>query len=116
MATYTTIQVIKMLRDVIPGMTLKGAKDLVDSFEIKAFEDRVANVLGEESRSALQNWARLFVRQEETEKARLYLETKAKEVNVPDWSQDVVDGCRCEECVRTLQSDENYCCSDCDGY
>lgn len=61
---YTKIQVIKMLRDQVPGMGLKEAKDIVDGYEMKTFEDRVARALGEEARIELRQWARLFVSKE----------------------------------------------------
>lgn len=61
---YTKIQVIKMLRDQVPGLGLKEAKDIVDGYEMKSFEDRVARALGEEARIELRQWARLFVSKE----------------------------------------------------
>lgn len=61
---YSKIQVIKMLRDQIPGISLKEAKDIVDSYEVKSFENRVVRVMGEDARLELRNWARLFVMSE----------------------------------------------------
>lgn len=91
---YTKIQVIKMLKDNVPGMGLKEAKDVVDSYELKSFEDRVVRYLGEDARGELQSWARLFVAKDN--KRFSYVE-----VNVPDT-------------VNSEPYEELYCCPDCD--
>jgi hypothetical protein len=90
---YTKIQVIKMLRDNVPGMGLKEAKDVVDSYDLKNFEDRVARSFGEEARGELRSWARQFVAKEN--KPFSYIEA-----NVPDTINNEPYG-------------EDYCCPDC---
>lgn len=57
---FSKIQVIVILRDNIPGLGLKEAKAMVDKFEMKAFEDRVAGALGAEARKELRTWAVMF--------------------------------------------------------
>lgn len=58
--TFTKIQVIKILRDNIPGLGLRDAKAIVDKVELKSFEDRVARAMGEEARAELRTWAVMF--------------------------------------------------------
>jgi hypothetical protein len=60
--TFTKIQVIKMLRDNIPGLGLRDAKTIVDRYELKTFEDRMARVMGEEIRQELRSWAMVYVK------------------------------------------------------
>lgn len=102
---YTKIQVIKMLKDQIPGMGLKEAKAVVDSYELKSFEDRVVRMMGEDARGELRSWAWLFVAKE-TKSFKYGGEKEFKpsnygEVNVPDT-------------VNNEPYGENYCCPDCD--
>ena len=90
---YTKIQVIKMLRDNVPGMGLKEAKDVVDSYDLKDFETRVIRALGSTNAcEELHQWARLFV---------------AKE-NRP-FSYDVRP-----PAVNSEPYGEDYCCPYCD--
>lgn len=94
---YTKIQVIKMIRDNVPGMGLKEAKDVVDSYDVKDFEDKVARAMGEGTRGELRQWARLFVAKEN--KPFSYVP------NVPDTYYDSeYAGCTCDECRADLES------------
>lgn len=98
--SYTKIQVIKMLRDQIPGIGLKEAKDIVDSYEVKTFEDRVARAMGEEARIELRNWARLFVAGEN--RTSLPWRLSDPETNVlpeQDKFYDDYVGCSCDDCM-----------------
>lgn len=54
------IQIIKLLREVKPELGLKEAKDIVDTYEVKSFEDRLARAMGEDARNELYTWARLW--------------------------------------------------------
>jgi hypothetical protein len=77
-------------------MGLKEAKDVVDSYDLKNFEDRVVRSFGEEARGELQSWARQFVAKEN--KPFSYVEA-----NVPDnyyTFRDETPGCTCDECTN----------------
>lgn len=95
---YTKIQVIKMLRDNVPGMGLKEAKDVVDSYDLKSFEDKIVRIWGEEARTELQSWARIFVAKEN--KPFSYVEEKG----AFDDGYYEYEGCRCNECKADLES------------
>lgn len=58
--TFTKIQVIKILRDNIPGLGMMDAKNMVDEHELKRFENRVVQALGENARDELHQWALLY--------------------------------------------------------
>lgn len=91
---YTKIQVIKMLRDNVPSMGLKEAKDVVDSYDLKSFEDRVVRIWGEEAREELKSWARLFVTKENAPFSYV-----GANVTDPEYV-----GCHCDECRADLET------------
>lgn len=105
--TFTKIQVIKMLRDQVPGLGLKEAKAVVDSYELKWFENRVASALGEEARAELRSWAMVFVnsRNEAFDAIIPVKEYKYTEAEINEYD----DGrCDCEECIRYRENEYKY--------
>lgn len=60
---FTKIQVIQILRQNIDGLGLKEAKDLVDAYEVRGFEDRVIRAMGEDARNELRTWARVYAKE-----------------------------------------------------
>lgn len=126
---FNKIQVIKMLRDNDPKLGLKGAKDIVDRYELKMFEDKVARVMGEEIRQELRSWAVVFVnsrneafdavisaQEAPREDYSVWRENKLasdyREQTYTDYDpyDDYDEGCRCEDCLRYRDAGEN--CSD----
>lgn len=59
MKTFSKIEVIMVLRANIPDLGLADAKNMVDKFESRNFENRVVAALGVEAREELYTWARL---------------------------------------------------------
>lgn len=116
--TFTKIQVIKILRDQIPGLGLRDAKEIVDGYEVKSFEDRVARALVvqdrttlDEARSELRQWALLYnMKREEAFNAVIpvkeyeeykYSKLENDEIASEDWRDVDDDGgfCYCDDCV-----------------
>lgn len=131
--TFTKIQVIKILRDQIPGMGLREAKGVVDSYELKMFEDRLARAMGEEIRQELRSWAVTFVasrnsdtfnnvavsRDDTFKVISETLDYKDPEVNTYKYETPFDDDgyCSCYDCVsdrstRGYDSDDDYGVTD----
>lgn len=90
---YTKIHVIKIIREMIPGMGLREAKAVVDDYEMKMFENRVVNTLGGDAREELHTYARLFVAKEKDLVNRKVLSPQPK-------AAGNYDPCNCYDCMR----------------
>lgn len=102
--TFSKIQVIKILRDNVPGLGLKEAKDIVDGYELRRFEDRVAGAMGEEAREELRNWALLYnVRKDRVYNDMIPVKEAKASVLIPEDHAGGYGDCHCEDCVRYLE-------------
>lgn len=99
--TFTKIQVIKILRQNIPGLGLGDAKNMVDDYEMKDFENRVARYMGEEARGELRQWALLYNMRFVNSVAASDEKVQLVSEDWPDYHDyDRDPQCNCTECVE----------------
>jgi hypothetical protein len=100
---FSKIQVIRILRDQIPGLGLKEAKEIVDKYQLKDFESRVAGAMGKEAVDELHRWAWLYTSKENQRTKDIFQEFVGKSDSDSAYQYSDDEGyvpCDCEDCLR----------------